>query len=78
MRFAVLPVLKPALFESFGLRLLRETGNKIGMAGGDAFPRECLGYLGNELEKRETGVDVACALARLLDQSGYIVAREVE
>jgi hypothetical protein len=78
MRFAVLPVLTPALLESFCLRLLRKTGNKVGMAGCDAFLRECLGYLGDQLKKRETGIDVACALAGLLDQSGYIIAGEVE
>ena len=78
MGFVVLPILAPALLESCGLRLLRDAGDEVGVAGGDAFLGERSGYFGDELQERQTGVDVACALARLLDQGGYVVAGNVE
>jgi hypothetical protein len=48
------------------------------MAGGDALGGERLGDGGDKLQEGQTGVDVACAFARLLDQRGYIVAGHVE
>jgi hypothetical protein len=51
MRFLVLPVLAPALLEGCGLALLRETGDKIGVAGGDALLGERLGHGGDELQE---------------------------
>lgn len=48
------------------------------MAGGDAFGAERLGDGRYELQKRQARVDVACALAGLLDQRGDIVAGHVE
>ncbi|MGA7159115.1 MAG: hypothetical protein WBY53_19875 [Acidobacteriaceae bacterium] len=48
------------------------------MAGGDALLRESLGHSGNELHEGQTGVDMACALAGLLDQSGNVIAGDVE
>jgi hypothetical protein len=48
------------------------------VAGGDTFLKESLGNFGNQLQKRETGVDVARALAGLLDQSRHIVTGHVE
>ena len=67
MGFRVIPVLAPALLEGFGLNVLRQTGNKVGMAGGDALLGERLRNFGDELQERQTGVDMACALAGLLD-----------
>jgi hypothetical protein len=48
------------------------------VAGGDALLGERLGHSGDELQEGQTGVDVACALARLLDQGGNVVAGDVE
>ncbi len=59
VRLFVLPVLAPALFVGGGLRLFGETRKQVGMACRDALLRECFGNIGNELEKRQTGVDVA-------------------
>ena len=39
---------------------------------------ERLGHFGDELQERQTGVDVACTLARLLNQRGNVVAGDVE
>src|SRR6187402_1778017 len=39
MRFPVLPVVPPAILERLGLMFLRETGDQVGMAGGDALLR---------------------------------------
>jgi hypothetical protein len=78
VRLFVLPVLAPALLEGCGLVFLPETGDEVGVAGGDAFLGECLGHRGDELEKRQTGVDVACALAGLLDQGRNVMAGNVE
>jgi hypothetical protein len=78
VRLLVLPVLAPALLEGFGLALLRKPGDKVGVAGGNALLSERLGHSGDELEKRPTCVDVACALAGLLDQSGNVIAGDVE
>jgi len=72
--FLVLPVLAPALLVRFGLRLLRQTGDEVGVTGGDSLLGERFGHCGDELQERETGVDVACALARLLDQCRNLVA----
>jgi hypothetical protein len=63
MGFVVLPILSPALLEGCGLRLLRDTGDKVGVAGRDALLDERLRHFGDELQERQTGVDVACALA---------------
>src|SRR5205823_8741983 len=49
-----------------------------GVAGGDALLDERIGYFGDELQERQTGVDVACALARLLNQRCNVVAGDVE
>ena len=78
MGFVVLPIFSPALLESCGLRLLRDAGDKVGVAGGDALMDERLGHFGDELQERQTGVDVACTLARLLNQRGNVVAGDVE
>jgi hypothetical protein len=78
MRLLVLPVLSPALLEGFCLALLRETGDEVGVARADALLGERLGHSGDEFEKRQTGVDVACALARLLDQGGNVITGDVE
>ena len=43
--------------------LLRDTGDQVGMAGGDAFPGERLGYFGDELQQGQTRIDVGSALA---------------
>ncbi len=67
MRLFILPVLTPALLEGFGLALLRETGDKVGVAGGNAFLGKRLGHSRDELQEGQTSVDVAGALARLLD-----------
>ena len=48
------------------------------MAGGDALLGERLRNFGDELQQRQTGVDMACALAGLLDQSRDIVTGHVE
>jgi len=48
------------------------------MAGGDALLGERLRYRGDELQEGQTGVDVAGTLAGLLDQSGNVVAGDVE
>ena len=48
------------------------------MPYGDALFKEGFGNFGNELQKRETGVDVACALAGLLGKCGHIVSGHVE
>jgi hypothetical protein len=74
----VLPVLAPALRKGFGLGLLRETGHKVGVAGGDAFLGERLRHGGDELEQRQTGIDMTCTLAGLLDQCGNVIAGDVE
>jgi hypothetical protein len=76
--FLVLPILSPALLEGCGLRLLRDAGDKVGVADGDALLGERFGHFGDELQERQTGVDVACALARLLNQRGNVVAGDVE
>jgi hypothetical protein len=39
---------------------------------------EGLGHSGDELEKRQTGVDMAGALAGLLHQGGNVIAGNVE
>ena len=51
VRFLVLPVLAPAVLERLGLMLLRQTGNQVGMAGGDALLDECLGHIGDKLQQ---------------------------
>ncbi len=48
------------------------------MAGGDALLCERFGHFWDELQERQTGVDVACALARLLNQRVNVVAGDVE
>ena len=48
------------------------------MAGGDALLGERLRDFGDELQERQTGVDMACALAGLLDQSRHIITGHVE
>jgi hypothetical protein len=48
------------------------------VAGGDAFVRERFGHRGNELQHGKTSIDVACALAGLLDHCGYVVAGNAE
>ena len=48
------------------------------MAGGNAFLGERFRHRGDELQEGQTGVDVACALARLLHQGGNVVAGDVE
>ena len=48
------------------------------MAGGNALLGERLRNFGDELQERQTGVDMACALAGLLDQSRHIVTGHVE
>ena len=78
MRFFVLPVFAPALFVGRGLCVLRETGKQISVTRGDPLGCKRLGDGWNELQERQTGVDVACTLARLFDQCGYIVAGHVE
>ena len=77
VRFLVLPVLAPAVLERIGLMLLRQTGDEVGMAGGDALLHERLGDSGDELQERQTRVDVAGALAGLLDKRGHVVAGKV-
>ncbi len=47
------------------------------MAGGDALLGECLGNFGNELQKRETRIDVAGTLAGLLDKGGHVVTGQI-
>jgi hypothetical protein len=49
--FVVLPILAPALLESCGLRLLRDAGDKVGVAGGDALLGKRLGHFGDELQQ---------------------------
>ena len=78
MRFFVLPVLAPALLERFGLGLLRESSEQVGMAGGDAFGAERLRYGRDELQKRQTRIDVGGALTGLVDQRGHVVTGHVE
>jgi hypothetical protein len=78
MRLFVVPVLAPALLEGSGLMLLWQTGDEVGMAGGDAFFDECLGNVGDELQQGETSVDVRCTLARLQDKRGHVVTGHVE
>jgi hypothetical protein len=48
------------------------------VAGGDALLRKRFGHFGNELQKRQAGVDVTCTLARFLYESGYVIAGKVE
>jgi hypothetical protein len=48
------------------------------MAGGDALLGERLDHSGDELQERQTGIDMACALAGLLNQGGNVVAGDVE
>lgn len=48
------------------------------MAGGDALLRKRFGHFGDELQKRQTSVDVACALACLLGQRCYVVTGKVK
>ena len=57
--------------------LLRQTGDEVGVTRRDALLDECLGDIGDELQQRETGVDVACALAGFGDKRGDIVAGKV-
>jgi hypothetical protein len=78
MRFLVLPVLAPALRESFFLGVLREPCDKAGMAGCNALLLEGFSYLGDELEQSEAGVDEAIALSRFLSKGGDIIARQIE
>jgi hypothetical protein len=78
VRFFVLPVFAPAQLECGGLMLLRQTGDQIGVAGGDPFLYERLGHCGNQVQERQAGVDVGSALAGFLDKGGDIVARQVQ
>ena len=78
MRFCVLPVLAPALLKGLSLRLLWETCKEVGVACCDALLREGLGYGGDQLQQRETSIDVARALAGLVYQRRHVVARQVE
>lgn len=78
MRFRVLPVLASALLIGLVLNVLRKSSKQAGMAGGDTVAAECLGDGRNELQECKAGVDVACALACLLDQRGDIVTGHVE
>jgi hypothetical protein len=43
----------------------------------DALFDECLGNIRDELQQRETGVDVACALAGFGDKRGHVIAGQV-
>ena len=78
MRFFVVPVLAPALLEGSGLMLLRQTGDEVRVAGGDAFFDECLGNIGDELQQGQASVDVRCTLARFQDERGHVVTGHVE
>src|SRR5882762_122561 len=78
MRFIVVPILAPALLKGSGLMFLRETGDQIGMAGGNAFLNKCLCDFGDELQERQTSINVRCALARLQHERGHIVTGHVE
>ena len=77
VRLFVLPVLAPALLEGRRLVLLRQTGKQVGMTGGNALLDERFGNVGNELQKRETRIDVAGALAGLLNEGGHVVTGQV-
>jgi hypothetical protein len=78
VRLFVLPILAPALLECLGLNFLRKPRKQVGMAGGDALLGERLRDCRNELQKGKPRVDMACALACLLNQSGNVVAGHVE
>ncbi len=68
VRLLVLPILAPALLVGVGLGVLRETGKQVGVGCGDALGAERLGDRRDKLQQGQTGVDVGCALAGLLDQ----------
>ena len=78
MRLLVLPVLAPALLVGVCLYVLGKTGDEVGVAGGNPFLGERFRHSGDELQEGETRVDVAYALAGLLDQGGNVVAGDVE
>ena len=63
MGLLILPVLTPALLVGIGLCVLRETCKQVGMGCGDEFGRESLRNRRNQLQERETGIDVRGALA---------------
>ncbi len=78
VRLLVFPVLAPAVVEGRCLMFLRQAGNQVGMARGDAFLYKRLGHSGNELQQAQPRIDVAGTLAGLLDQRGYVIAGEVQ
>jgi hypothetical protein len=78
VRLFVLPIFAPALLERSGLGFLRKTRDQVGVAGGDAVLRKCLGHFGYKLQQRKPRVNVAGALAEFLRKRGHVVARHVE
>ena len=58
--------------------LLRQTGDEVRVAGGDAFFDECLGNIGDELQQGQASVDVRCTLARFQNKRGHVVTGHVE
>ena len=78
VRFLVLPVLAPALLIGGGLHVLRETGEQVGVGRGDEFSAERLRNCRDQLQQRQTSIDVGCALAGFVDQRGHVIAGHVE
>jgi hypothetical protein len=53
---------------------LRQAGDEVGVAGGDALLHKRLGHCLDELQQAQTRVDMACTLTGLLDKCGHVVA----
>lgn len=65
VRFVVLPVLAPAVLEGLGLMLLRQTGNEIGVAGGEALLNKGLSYVRDQLHRENPTGDIQPASAMI-------------